>query len=377
MVSLEAFSELLEVLYSVPLQQEEWEHFLALLSKHTGSEFGVLLCANSRSALSIRALGGGDKPFDQTAYNEQYAPSDPFRESVVRNGYVGVFEDEELLPGDGLLETDMYRQLLEPAGLRYTTLLVLTVTIRRLEAITLARTPHQGRISEDCSRLLNLLLPHIRKALEIRHVLGVAQQRLAGAEAMVDASATATLLLNRQGRVLHRNAAAERLLQQSDALTLRDGVLSATGAHSRESLGRLFHDAALPVSPNWQSTPARALSLERPGRRQPLQLLASPLPPASRVRSNAELVLLVTDPEEPVNYPDDVLRALYGLTPAQTDVANGLLTGYTLEEIACLRKVSIGTVRQQLKSILSKTGASRQSDLVRLLMTLPPAARAK
>jgi len=139
MVSLEAFSELLEVLYSVPLQQEEWEHFLALLSKHTGSEFGVLLCANSRSVLSIRALGGGDKPFDQTAYNEQYAPSDPFRESVVRNGYVGVFEDEELLPGDGLLETDMYRQLLAPAGLRYTALLVLTVTLRRLEVITLAR----------------------------------------------------------------------------------------------------------------------------------------------------------------------------------------------------------------------------------------------
>jgi DNA-binding NarL/FixJ family response regulator len=75
-----------------------------------------------------------------------------------------------------------------------------------------------------------------------------------------------------------------------------------------------------------------------------------------------------------VNYPDEVLRALYGLTPAQTEVANGILTGYTLEEIAFLRKVSIGTVRQQVKAILSKTGTDRQSDLVRVLMTLPLAA---
>lgn len=99
------------------------------------------------------------------------------------------------------------------------------------------------------------------------------------------------------------------------------------------------------------------------------------MPPGDREHSKADLVLLVTDPEQPVNYPDGILRALYGLTPAQTEIANGLLTGYTLDEIACLRKVSVGTVRQQLKSIMGKAGVSRQSDLVKLLMTLPPAAR--
>jgi hypothetical protein len=47
MVSLEAFSELLEVLYSAPLQQEQWERFLVLVSKHTESEYGAFLCASS------------------------------------------------------------------------------------------------------------------------------------------------------------------------------------------------------------------------------------------------------------------------------------------------------------------------------------------
>jgi DNA-binding CsgD family transcriptional regulator len=271
----------------------------------------------------------------------------------------------------------MYQQILAPAGLRYTAHLVLNVTLRRLEAITLARTEAQGRISQDTSRFLNLLIPHIRKALEIRYVLGVAQQQLAGADAMVDASATATFLLDRHGLLSHRNAVAERLLKQGDPLTVHDGDLVATQTHSRGPLRKLFHDAAQPVSSDRKCQSAQALSLGRPSGRKPLQPLASSLSLASRSRSNSELVLLVTDPEKPVNYPDNILRAIHGLTPARTDVANGLLTGYTLDEIARLRRVSVGTVRQQIKSILSKTGASRQSDLVRLLMTLPLAASAE
>lgn len=47
--------------------------------------------------------------------------------------------------------------------------------------------------------------------------------------------------------------------------------------------------------------------------------------------------------------------------------------GYSTEEISCLRRVSVSTVRQQVKSMLNKTGTSRQSDMVRLFMALPQA----
>ncbi len=68
---------------------------------------------------------------------------------------------------------------------------------------------------------------------------------------------------------------------------------------------------------------------------------------------------------------DDVLREHYGLTSAETEVANGLLTGFALKEIAALRKVTVGTVRDQIKSILAKTGTGKQAELVTLLMKLP------
>jgi hypothetical protein len=52
MVSLEAFSELLEVLYCAPLEEDQWQRFLTLLSSHTQSQLGFFFCADSKSVVN-------------------------------------------------------------------------------------------------------------------------------------------------------------------------------------------------------------------------------------------------------------------------------------------------------------------------------------
>ncbi len=47
------------------------------------------------------------------------------------------------------------------------------------------------------------------------------------------------------------------------------------------------------------------------------------------MRSAGEISLLVTDPEKLFSFPDDALRALYRFTPAESEIANGLLMDYT------------------------------------------------
>lgn len=65
-----------------------------------------------------------------------------------------------------------------------------------------------------------------------------------------------------------------------------------------------------------------------------------------------------------------LLAQRFGLTSAEIDVAAELTAGNTPAEIAEQRDVSLSTVRSQIKSLLSKTGASSQSDLIRLLASL-------
>jgi DNA-binding CsgD family transcriptional regulator len=371
-IAIEAFSELLQILYSAPLQQGQWQEFLTLLCDHTRSRGGIYLSASVRYGTAALAVGGHhDLAVAQAIYNQKHAASDPLRAPLIRAGKSGVYTDDELLPNDGLMRTDMYQELGLTFNLRHATVSVINISLRQIEAFTIWRSPEEGPMAPDARRLLELVIPHVRISLEIGRKLGVAQQQLAGAQAMADASATATFLLTRRGRIEHCNAAAQALLRENDGLTFVDGQVAASEGQSRATLAFLLQNASIPSNPLAEACCNRALSLPRPSGKASLQLLACPMPPAQRKDAGADLMLLVTDPEKSVNFPDDMLRALYKLSSAETEIANGLLMGYSAEEMASLRRVAVGTVRQQIKSMMDKTGTSRQTDMVRLFMALP------
>jgi DNA-binding CsgD family transcriptional regulator len=107
-----------------------------------------------------------------------------------------------------------------------------------------------------------------------------------------------------------------------------------------------------------------AIALERVSGRRPLLLLVSPF-------GAGRALVRATDPEEAMPCSATILRALYGLTSAEVEVANGLVRGATIEEIADARGTSVATARTQLKMLLAKTDTRRQAELVRLLLRLP------
>jgi DNA-binding CsgD family transcriptional regulator len=192
---------------------------------------------------------------------------------------------------------------------------------------------------------------------------------------MLDASSTASFLLGPDGEILHANAAARALLTEADGLLEGNGRIQAARPTMKKPLHQLVMGGSSKHALVGASPATRSLALERTSAACPLRLLASPVPnygPSVPGLEAAEgTLLLVTDPEKPIVLRDDVLRAHYGFTSAETEVANGLLTGFSVDEIAALRRVVPGTVRYQIKSIMAKAGTSRQTDLVRLLMSLP------
>ena len=373
MVSIDTFSEMLEVLYSAFLEDEQWEVFLQLLSRHSQSAVSVFLAADSRLGVSCRAQGGSgpDNKVDAFAYNERYVQNDPFRGPCLRDPRPRIVQGDDLLPNEALLHTELYRDLLAPHSFRYATLILLTLKLRRIEIITVWRTIDQGQMDKDSNRLLNLLFPHIQRALEVRQVLGIARQRQAGAEVIADASSTATFLVTQKGHIVHSNAPASSFVADGDALTVQKGILTPKDEGSRRALNKILLTASQSIFAPPVVSPNLALLLPRSGGQKPLQLLATPLPVNQRLLAGADVLVLISDPDKNVRFPDNILRGMYGLTSAEVEVASGFLMGYSLHEIACLRRVSIGTTRNQFKTIMSKTSTNRQSELVHLLMTLP------
>jgi DNA-binding NarL/FixJ family response regulator len=85
----------------------------------------------------------------------------------------------------------------------------------------------------------------------------------------------------------------------------------------------------------------------------------------------AKAALYISDPDDrPIPSPDQ-LSGLLDLTLAEARLAHGLALGQSLEEAALASGITIGTARGYLKQVFSKTGRSRQAELVRLIMSLP------
>jgi DNA-binding CsgD family transcriptional regulator/PAS domain-containing protein len=364
-----AYSELLEILYAAPLEDSQWERFLDRLCKVTGSL--VALFVRNDSAQGIRRLSaGGMGPTDGRTYDtyqSSYRYTDPIRQAFLRHPRIGFIEGEELITHEELTKTPAFQAVAVPNGLVHVSLIALSITPRYQEIISMWRGPGRLYLEPEHRQLIDKLLPHIQNVLNIRRALGMLEERALNAEAMLDASTTASILLDGEGCLIHMNDAAQLLALASDGITVREDRLVPTDASKRFEFAELVAACANADS----HSPGGALTLARGQRRRPLQVFVTPLRLSDPNRSGVRALVMATDPDKTVVFPDTILRQLYGLTPAETEVANGLLTGFSVEEIARVRRVSISTVRSQLSSLLSKTGVKGQNELMRLLATLP------
>jgi DNA-binding CsgD family transcriptional regulator len=83
--------------------------------------------------------------------------------------------------------------------------------------------------------------------------------------------------------------------------------------------------------------------------------------------SGAASLLVVTPVDRAAVPGAHVLQGLFDLTPAEARVAQAIGEAQTIEAIATQSGKSLETVRSQLKAVLTKTGLSRQQELINLL----------
>jgi DNA-binding CsgD family transcriptional regulator len=80
---------------------------------------------------------------------------------------------------------------------------------------------------------------------------------------------------------------------------------------------------------------------------------------------------LISDPSSLPRRRTSLMQQLYGLTPAESRLADLLLEGIEVREAAEHLHITIGTARFHLKRVLAKTGSHRQTELLRLMLSLP------
>lgn len=168
----------------------------------------------------------------------------------------------------------------------------------------------------------------------------------------LEAAPSAAILLDGSGRVLAVNQATE-------------AVLNAEGVSAQA-----LYDSAQRIASEAPATTHLTYRLGAgPGSRT---FLAVETPVRHDVKvqfPEANRMLLISLIDWSVSFKDE-LKLQLNLSEAELRVAKGLLEGQTAQEISGALSRSLPTIRSHIKTLLKKTGARRQTELVQILTIL-------
>ncbi len=212
---------------------------------------------------------------------------------------------------------------------------------------------------------------HLQRALRMNQRLGQMQNEAGVARNVLDFLPMAIITVNKECQVENSNNLAHKIIASSKLLSINEGVLRPSAAQHKVSFKKIVL-AALSAKDNTKCT----IKLADETRQEVLSVFAvkttQQIAPSSLGSAPQEYcTLFIVSNFLPDYVNAKVLRELYQLTPAEARLAHMLVSGDALTDIAEKLGVSHNTVRNQLKSVFSKTGTKRQAELVGLILSTP------
>jgi DNA-binding CsgD family transcriptional regulator len=357
---------LLTTVYTAAVDAGAWSVFLEQLSDTLRSTTtGLHYFDTANAAGSIEQFVRAD-PAWLRDYDNYYVTRNAF---LVRGAHLfgtGVtLSSDAVLADHELRRTEWFNDYLHPHRIDRN---IGACLFREQGLMTNFTVMRAGRsYTEQEVEFVRALVPHLQQALRVhRRLKGVKLQDWWSA-ALLDLLPSAVFLLDRRCVVLHMNDAAHNMLAESDGLYVRHGELRCAAPGMTLRLRAMIASALVSGAgpdDNLPQAPA-VLRIERPSMRQSLTAVATPLTRRPfDLSHDARAAILVSDPERSSRLDDVAMARVFGLTPAEVRVLQGVLAGDTITRISETLHISVHTGRTHLKRVLAKTSCRRQSDLV-------------
>ena len=237
--------------------------------------------------------------------------------------------------------------------------------------LRITRPKRAPAFSQHDRALCAMFLPHLRRGMQMHNLLDRSESLGELYSQAISRLSVATLVLDESGSVLRVNPVAQDLLAQADGLKLVGGRLEATYPSDNRELGRLVRNAFTRARQGeGGASGAEAMSVSRPSGQVNLGVVVELIPSQELLdgKGKPTVMVYVRDAVGKSLVSNVVTSQLYHLTPAETALALELANGLSLEEASELLNIRRNTARAHLRSIFSKTGVRRQTELVRIML---------
>jgi len=373
-------SHIVPEIYEATIDPNHWDYVITMIAKLTKSKSACLYYKNKELEIASTIAQFGLPKGERMNFNDQCDTlDDMFCTKQASKSEEPIFT--QFHPGsNGVMQDDsrLYVEWMKPNGIYHVGGAQFVDTESHKAGIAILRDEKAGVWEEGELRVINEILPHLRRALNIHseftHLRLKQDALLQGLDRLV----IGLILYDHNAQPVYINPTAQAIIDGHPAMQLQDGDLILTNPEDEKNLRKTILDtAAIDPDDSWKQSVA--IGITHPDVEAPLPILVTPMH-AHLITSDldydgAQVAVFLSDPnmQQPISI--DNLVSVYSLTPSEAQVAISLANGHSIDDIAESSHHSAHTIRSQLKSVFRKTGVSRQSELIKLLLTGPFAQR--
>jgi DNA-binding CsgD family transcriptional regulator len=352
--------DLIEEIYDAALEPALWNDVIVSINDFIGSRACGLVEKDLINHCGRTLYYHGVDPHYIQLYSESYSRFDPLVSLPAFGQVVGI---PDLIDYDEYRRGPFYQDWLRPQR-------CVDVANALLEkpdsscAVLLAVLPGAHMLDDKMRRRIAQIAPHVHRALTINRTIDCRQSAAATFAETLNGLGAAIFLVDAGGRIVHANTAGHDMVDEGDFLRSADGRLVACNVKVNQSLREMFagnrnappgaRGAALPL-------------LAHDGERYVAHVL--PLASAARAATGTAYKAVAALFVRKVGLDSlcgQLLARNFDLTPTELRVLLAIVEVGGVPETAVALGVAESTVKTHLHRVFSKTGTSRQADLVKL-----------
>jgi DNA-binding CsgD family transcriptional regulator len=370
--SEEDIAVLTSIIFSAVLDPSRWQDFLEKLHDISGGARAHLFGRDSTSGRLNGFIGYGYDDSHLENYDEYYRNLNVWVPKFKDAPSGTVMSVEEMYPHQELIKTEFYHDWVLPQGdiSAGAGAMIFNQPERFVAFGGHIRRRDQDKLEQRWLKLVKLLTPHVQQAFEITRTLAENAFQVA-AVGGASGGGAALLLVTLQQRIAYCNDAARGILERGSVIRKGfSGRLEFVDPVASEHLEKALCNFRRLAEVRTSQFIAKARQpqgayLCRTGQINPNGLSHSPF--ELLFAGDEPCLLLTMQPYEDETARRQTRLKHFNLTEREAQVALRLGEGLSPADIAELDGLSIHTIRNQLKSAMSKLNVRRQVELVRLL----------
>ncbi|MBA1146897.1 hypothetical protein H0Z60_07460 [Ectothiorhodospiraceae bacterium WFHF3C12] len=357
--------------HAAAVDPSQWRGFLGSVADYFEAPAAALLALDRRTYECIYSEQAGVPGDVWDAYTRQYVNADPRLEFLRSHPDLPCVHDglTEACPSAG--NADFHRWLSRnPDWQSYSGARLHENAQRTLFALLL-RGPRRPARVPDAPPDFPAVASLIRSAALVGEKLHAERSISSALTSCLNYLPTAVLVVDADGHIVYRNAAAEHLMSRSRILHVHHGRIRL----AREGDDRTLHARIKAViAAKDDDRRRRLLHLTSADGRQTCTALTAPLPgeQGSAKPSGAAAMVMIWE-QALSRICIDSLCEVFGLTSREAELASHIARGRTVARTAQIMAISRSTARVHLERVLAKTGTHRQTELVAVIRTSPAA----